>query len=125
MTPEERLDQVRQDVEQWRLTQPRRNAAFPADLRQAALRLLADFPVSRVARALGIGSSSIYLWRKPAAKSTPQSKVKPAAFIQIPAAFPAEPARTLSFQVAQDVQLTLQGELPAEYVVQLVTGLRA
>ncbi len=125
MTPDERLIQISQDFDQWRLTRPHRNAETPPALRQAALSLLPEFPVPRVAKSLGISANSLYLWRKPAPQAKSKPKAKPATFVQLPAASsPAEPARSLSLQIAQDLQLTLHGELSAQYLAQLIAGLR-
>jgi hypothetical protein len=84
----ERLQQLHQRIEQWRLTR-RQLGPMPDELWEAAASLAQDLGVSQVARALGLGYAS--LQQRVRSSSESQSAAKPVSgcgFVELHSAQP-------------------------------------
>lgn len=113
------LTRASQAFAHWRQTRTHNGEHTPAHLRQMAVDLMDHYPSNRICKRLGLSGSNLYRWsRQPPREPT-------ASFVPLPNVPASEPGLALSLSLADDLKLTLQGDISAIFVAQLVEAIRS
>ncbi|MCX4025027.1 hypothetical protein [Spartinivicinus marinus] len=114
------LEAVASTFKTWRTNRTHGRRKIPAELRQQAVALLNDYPVSLVINTLGLSHSALKRWQQP----PDEAKSADTPFITLPEPTQASSSLCVTLCLANDTQLVIQGELSSEQLGVIVRELQ-
>lgn len=114
------LEAVASTFKAWRENRTHGRKQIPDELRQQAVALLNDYPVSLVIKTLGLSHSALKRWQQPPDEATPVDN----PFVALPDSMKVWPSLCVTLCLANDNQMVIQGELSSDQLGALVRELQ-
>lgn len=117
------LESVAAAFKTWRNNPQLGRKQVPLSLRQQAIALLANYPISQVINTLGLSHSALKRWQQ----STPEVDEAPEAnqFIPLPESPETPSLLCVTVCIGDDTQLVVEGELTSHQLSAVVRELQA